>query len=110
MDNKKRIKETGEIVVIEDFFAPQSSVKTDSDYVDYTDKDGNKFRLFGYNIYQDFEPVEEDDKPKDIDWEERTFQVLNSIIQGGYLDDNYLKTIELASDIIYNYRKKNDLF
>ena len=62
------------------FTAPYGTDRDDTrDFVDYIDSKGRERKRVPMNIYWDFEDVEEE-LTKEIDWEERRFELSKSII------------------------------
>lgn len=67
---KKRIRKTGEIVDVIDYYAFYRTERDKEDWVSFVDSKGEEHtNEHGLNIYWDFEDVEEE-LTKEIDWEE----------------------------------------
>ena len=76
---KKRLRKTGEIVDVINYSAPYLGREKD-DYVSYIDSKGvEHVAEHGLNIQWDFEDVEEEPH-KDIDWEERRYEIAKTVI------------------------------
>lgn len=79
---KKRIKKTGEIVDVIDYFAPYGTQKDEKDFVCYIDHRGTEQHTkYGMNINLDFEDVEEElSTGIKIDWEQRRYEIAKTAI------------------------------
>lgn len=79
---KKKLRKTGEVVDVIDFCCILIRERNDDDWVSYIDSKGVEHHTErGLNIYWDFEDVEEE-LTKEIDWEQRRFELIKSAIQG----------------------------
>ena len=77
---KKRIRKTGEIVDIISYYNCYCSERDSTDSVSYIDSKGVEHRNErGLNLWWDFEDVE-DAPNKDIDWEQRRYEISKSVL------------------------------
>lgn len=117
---KKRIRKTGEIVNVIDYSCiGLIKERDDKDWVSYIDsKDIEHHCVKGLNFYWDFEDVEEE-LTKDIDWEERRYELAQSIISARLSNPDRFsfnecpeemarKTIRYADALIAELKKGGD--
>lgn len=85
---KKRIRKTGEIVDVISYNKYTTTKRnSELDWVSYIDNKGMEHEHEkGLNIYWDFEDVEEA-SDKDVDWQQRRFEIAKTMLHAIYLDD-----------------------
>ena len=96
---KKRLRKTGEIVDVIDFFCIELiKEREDKDWVSYIDSKGVEHHIeHGLNIYWDFEDVEEG-LAKQVDWEQVRIKAAIEAVQvfASVYDRNYKDTAKMA--------------
>lgn len=79
---KKRIRKTGEIVDVIDYYNLMYAERDPLDSVSYIDSEGEEHHNEnGLNLWWDFEDVEESSNPN-IDWEQMKIKAAISALQG----------------------------
>ena len=84
---KKRIRKTGEIVDVIDYYNLMGAERDSNDSISYIDSKGEEHHHEkGLNLWWDFEDVEEVPNTH-IDWEQRRYEIAKTMIHAIYLDD-----------------------
>lgn len=77
---KKRIRKTGEIVDVINYYNLMSSERNINDSVSYIDSKGEEhYHENGLNLWWDFEDIEKT-LSTDIDWEQRKYEISKSVL------------------------------
>ena len=77
---KKRIRKTGEIVDVTNYYHYIPFERNDSDFVSYIDSKGIEHsKVHGLNLNFDFEDVGEE-FTKEIDWEQRRYEIAKDMM------------------------------
>lgn len=109
MGNLYRIRKTGEIVEVISYYS--DSIRSEAlDYVSYIDSSGVEHDREYLNLYWDMEKVEEDtkfnkqvDNTKEIDWEQRRYEIAKSVAAGilaSSIDFNSIPKIVAHSSVV----------
>lgn len=107
---KKKLRKTGEIVDVIDWYEFTPNERDDSDYVSYIDSKGEEHPKEKLNINFDFEDVEEG-LTKEIDWEERRYEIAKELFckswgKSLFYDDELAeKTVHAADALIAELKK-----
>lgn len=84
---KKRIRKTGEIVDVINYYNLMSAERDTNDSVSYIDSKGEEHHHEkGLNLWWDFEDIEKVPKTN-IDWEQRRYEIAKTMMHVIYLDD-----------------------
>lgn len=107
---KKRIRKTGEIVDVIDWFNFYRTERDKEDTVSYVDSKGvEHHNERGLNLWWDFEDVEEV-LSTDIDWEQRRYEIAKEVFASIYdftIDRiNFAKYAVDAADTLISELKK----
>lgn len=91
----KRIRKTGEIVDVINYYNLMGAERDSNDSISYIDSKGEEHHHErGLNLWWDFEDVE-DAPNKDIDWGQRRYEIAKSCINGVLGND---EMVDLAID------------
>ena len=109
---KKRIRKTGEIVDVINYYNLMSSERDTNDSVSYIDSKGVEHpNEKGLNLWWDFEDVEEA-KSTDIDWKQCRYEIAKEVFASIYdftIDRiNFAKYAVDAADALIAELKKGD--
>lgn len=99
---KKKIRKTGEVVDVIDYFCNESG-RSKNDWVKYISTDGEYHIQPLCNLYFDFEDVKEEPKESGIDWEKVRCKVSCEIFVN-FISNAYPCTsdvVEMAKDAIW---------
>lgn len=96
---KKRIRKTGEIVDVIDWFNFYRTERDKEDTVSYVDSKGvEHHNERGLNLWWDFEDVE-DVPNKDIDWKQRRYEIAKEAVRGVALNEDTFSNVEIKTTV-----------
>lgn len=79
---KKRLRKTGEIVDVINYYNLMSAERDTNDSVSYIDSKGEEHHHEkGLNLWWDFEDIEKT-LSTDIDWEQRRYEIAKTVVHG----------------------------
>lgn len=100
---KKRIRKTGEIVDVIAWYNLMGAERDRNDSVSYIDSKGNEcVKVGGLNLAWDFEDVE-DAPDKDIDWEQRRYEIAKDVLPDFRDGSNIWLSAEEAAKCALHY-------
>lgn len=79
---KRKLRKTGEIVDVINYYNLMSAERDTNDSVSYIDSKGEEHHHEkGLNLWWDFEDIEKT-LSTDIDWEQRRYEIVKTVIHG----------------------------